>query len=87
MSSWARDTRSGVETVKADEHVNDARVREADVVANGVELPVEGHRLFASAAAGKLGSASPVRLAAELVPLADLAGGPLKASRRLRFWR
>jgi len=74
----------GFVVVEADEHVQQPDVGKCVVVANGVELGVEGHRLTALRTRGRRIPLKPGRLASELMPMADLVVGPPEALRNRR---
>jgi hypothetical protein len=72
LDSGRCDARRGLEAVEADEDVDNAHISEREVVADGVELPIEAHRVSARPAARVLRLRHAVRLAADAVSGPDV---------------
>ena len=77
MSSALEKTLRGP-AVWTDEDVNDANVRKAEAVADGIELSVKNHET-ATLACWSVIALKPIRCPAELVPSAGQWTRPLKA--------
>jgi hypothetical protein len=72
-----------LEAVEAHEDLDDAPISERDVVADGVELSIEGHRCPARPAARIVGLGRAVGLAADAMARPNLGRRPLETGRGL----
>lgn len=72
-----------LEAVEAHEDLDDAPISERDVVADGVELSIEGHRCPARPAARIVGLGRDVGLAADAMARPNLGRRPLETGRGL----
>jgi hypothetical protein len=77
------DACDSLEAVETDEDLDDTRISERDVVADGVKLSIEAHHFCAPAAARIVRLGHVVRFAADAVPRPDLRRRPFESGRSL----